>query len=356
MPKLNNVFFLLLALLLLASRSGFSQISVKSLFEEEDVLVIRIKGEVFELMKDRTGEPEYRPVTLSYTNNDSTEVSIPIRVKTRGNFRRQKGVCTYPPLLLNFSKENRMGTIFGQQDRIKLVMPCRGEQFVLHEYFTYKLYNLVTEKSFKVRLVQVILEDPRIKNKKSGPYYGILLEEEGQMAMRNQMVSVDRTLVRPDHTELKDFLNMAVFEYMIGNTDWSVQYRQNVKLIAKDSLSKPSTIPYDFDHAGIVGAPYAKPAAELLMSSTKERRFRGFCIKDITHFEDVLAHYNDIKEKVYAVYKDNPLLDDRYIHSTLKYLDGFYRLINDPKRLKEEFQYPCRENGTGHIIIKGLNN
>ena len=42
------------------------------------------------------------------------------------------------------------------------------------------------------------------------------------------------------------------FEYMIGNTDWSVEYLQNIKLATVDSNSAPITIPYDFDHAGIV--------------------------------------------------------------------------------------------------------
>ncbi len=149
---------------------------------------------------------------------------------------------------------------------------------------------------------------------------------------------------------------MAVFEYLIGNTDWSVQYRQNVKLIATDSLAKPFTVPYDFDHAGLVGAPYARPAAELQLSSIRERRFRGFCINNMAHFDNVISHYNNLKEDFYALYKNNSLLEPRYIKNAIQYLDEFYATLNNPKRLKEEFQYPCKEDGTGHIIIKGLRD
>ena len=78
-------------------------------------------------------------------------------------------------------------------------------------------------------------------------------------------------------TERDHFLKMAVFQFMIGNTDWSVPYLQNIKFITKDSTKAPLTVPYDFDHAGIVSAPYALPAEELEMSSVLERRYRGYC-------------------------------------------------------------------------------
>jgi hypothetical protein len=170
------------------------------------------------------------------------------------------------------------------------------------------------------------------------------------------MVSIDRQLVKPERTQADDFLTMAVFQYLIGNTDWSVQYRQNIKLIAPDTLAWPVTVPYDFDHAGIVGAPYAKPAEALQLSSTRQRRFRGYCISDMAHFENVITHYNKIKEELYSVYTSETLLDENYVKATLKYLDDFYKTINDPKKLKEEFQYPCRKDGTGNVVIKGLKN
>lgn len=161
-------------------------------------------------------------------------------------------------------------------------------------------------------------------------------------------------LVKPQQTNPDDFINMAVFEYLIGNTDWSVQYMQNVKLIAADSLSTPSTVPYDFDHAGIVGAPYAFPTPELELSSTRERRYRGYCIQNLKQFEVVAAKYNQLKQDLYKVYADNSFIEESYRKATLRYLDEFYETINDSKKLKNEFQYPCRADGTGNVVIKGL--
>ena len=48
----------------------------------------------------------------------------------------------------------------------------------------YKLYNLITPKSFKARLVKVTMDDA--SKKKIAPFYGILLEDEKQMAQRNK--------------------------------------------------------------------------------------------------------------------------------------------------------------------------
>lgn len=231
-------------------------------------------------------------------------------------------------------------------------MPCKGEEYLIREWLAYKIYNLVTPKSFRVRLVKVKLEDDR--NKKSpAPFYGILLEEEKQMARRNNAFIVEQPL-KPQQTQQDVFLNMTVFEYLIGNTDWSVQFLHNIKLMRKDSNSVPVVVPYDFDHSGIVNTPYAHPAEELQMKSVKERRYRGYCINDLKVFEPIIARYNQLKEEIYKIYTSCALLDEKYIKSTLQYLDEFYATINNPKTWQKEFSYPCDKNGTGNVVIKGL--
>jgi len=323
------------------------------LFDIEDVLEVTISGDVGDLMKDRGNDPQYHTLTLTYKTGGN-QVSIPVKVKARGNFRKAKENCTYPPLLLNFDKDSTENSLFTGQDKLKLVTPCRGDKYVVREYLVYKLYNQITPKSFNVRLVKVIFDDPDSKSKKDEPLYGMLIEEEEAMAKRNNSVSVEGKLTRPEQTKRDDFLNMAVFEYLIGNTDWSVQYMQNVKLIALDSSTTPSTVPYDFDHAGLVSAPYAHPAAELLLSSTRERRYRGFCMEDMNQFTKVINRFMERKEALYNVYTSSTLIDESYLKSTLKYFDDFYKTINEPKKLKHEFQYPCDPYGTGNVVIQGL--
>ena len=324
----------------------------KDLFESNEVLSIKISGNTSELINDRGEKPQYHPLTFSYFTKDTTEISMQVKMKTRGHFRKDKSNCTWPPLLINFTKKDMpLSSLFEGQDKLKLVMPCRGDEYVIREWLLYRLYNLVTPKSFRARLVRVTLED---KKKKQTSFYGILLEDEEQMARRNKAIIVERARLNPLNTEPNAFLTMAVFQYMIGNTDWSVQFQQNVKLLAKDSLGIPSTVPYDFDHAGLVNAPYAKPAEELEMNSVTERRYRGYCITDMKIYESVIALFNRLKKDFYSVYSDCSLLSEKNIKTATRYLDDFYSAINNPKALKEAFVYPCDKNGTGNVIIKGL--
>lgn len=328
-------------------------ISDKGLFDSDEILSISLKGNIRELLNDRGDDPTTHPITLSYLGKDSSEVSIPVQMKTRGHFRKLKGNCKYPPLQISFPNDvGKLSSLFNGQTKLKLVMPCVGDEFVIREWLVYKIYNLVTPKSFRTRLVRITLNDP--KNKKNpSPFYGFLIEDEKHMAVRNKATAVEQKL-RPEDANQDIFLTMAVFEYLIGNTDWSVQYLQNIKLLKSDSYAQLITVPYDFDHSGLVNAPYAHPAEELLMSSVQERRYRGYCIKNMKVFEKPIALFNGLKNDIYNLYTKSSLLDEKYIRSVTKYLDEFYKTINDPKSWQKDFSYPCDPNGTGNVVIKGL--
>jgi len=323
------------------------------LFDSDEILELTLRSDLKSVFKDRGDDPEYHPASLHF-QADGNEFKIPLKIKTRGHFRKIRGNCKYPPILLNFAKSSTpRNSVFYDQDKLKLVTPCQGDQYVIHEYLVYKLYNIITPKSFRARLIKVVYQDS-VKNKSSDPYFGILLEEEEQMAKRNNSASLKRDGIRPQATKKDDFLKMAVFQYMIGNTDWSVQYRQNIKLIFIDSKSVPSVVPYDFDHAGIVRAPYAHPAKELQLSSTLERRYRGYCISEMSQFAETFELFNNHKDDFYAIYRGNQLLSKSYQKGTLKFLDKFFETINDPEKARKEFSYPCDKSGTGNVVIKGL--
>jgi hypothetical protein len=342
---------LLLHLLILLPLAGSSQ---PGLFDSDTVLHIILTGDYKSLMSDRADQPDEHPLVIKY-NNGNAEISIPVSTRTRGHFRRTMGQCIYPPVLLLFNdvkaKEN---TLFSEQKKLKLVVPCKSDDYVIKEYMAYRIYNLVTPKSFKARLVKLSLEDPARK-KNPEPFYAMLLEEEDQMARRNGLIAVEKRL-SPVLTDPKTFLNMAVFEYMIGNTDWSVEYQQNIKLIAKDSTASPFTVPYDFDHSGLVDAPYASPAEQLKLSSVRERRYRGYCLTDLNEYNASFELFNKLKDQVYSLFESATYLSAGSKKSCIKFIDGFYAAINNPERVKKDFSYPCDPNGTGNIIIQGLGN
>lgn len=123
--------------------------SEKGLFESEDMLTITLSGKVREVLNSRSGKPKSIPLTLSYYKKDSSEMIIPVKVKTRGHFRRMRENCVYPPLLIEFSKdEKHLSSVFSEQRKLKLVMPCNDDKYLIREWLVYKIYNLVTPQKF----------------------------------------------------------------------------------------------------------------------------------------------------------------------------------------------------------------
>ncbi len=323
------------------------------LFDSDEILHLVLRGDMRKPLNDKSQDPKYYPLTLTYQTDDKSEKALSIEVKARGNFRRLMGNCTYAPLMLKFKKdESTKSSIFSGQKELKLVMPCRGDEYVIREWMVYKLYNLLTPLSFKVRLVNITLEREG-KSKKQESFYGFILENEKKLASRNGLVPFKRNL-NPRQTQVKEFQLLAVFEYLIGNTDWSVQYRQNIKLLNNDGAQLPIAVPYDFDHAGIVSAPYAKPAEGLKMKSVQERRYRGYCVDDFDDFLPTINQFKALKQEIYDLYSNEPLLEKDYREFTRKYLDDFFAVLDDEDGWRKDFAYPCDPKGTGNVVIKGL--
>lgn len=327
--------------------------SQDTFFDSDEIIEMTLRTDMKSLMKDRKEESNYHQAEIAYTAGGS-EMVIPLKVKTRGHFRKLSSNCKYPPLRLNFKKSvTPESSVFHGMDKVKLVTPCKGDEFVVREYLVYKIYNLITPRSFNVRLVKLTFENTS-DGEKTEPYYGMIIEEEKAMAKRNDAKTLKKIGLKPQAFIKNNFLEMAVFAYLVGNTDWSIQYLQNTKMMIAEGDRLPTIIPYDFDHAGIVRAPYAKPAPELLMSSIQERRYRGYCIENLSEYDEVLAKFNSLKQDIYSLYKDNPHLKEKYKGQTVKFLDKFYETINDPKKLSKAFKYPCDPHGTGRVVIKGL--
>lgn len=326
----------------------------KDLFDSEEPLEISLKGNISALFKDLKGKPEYHPFLLCSQPTTGQPEEIEVKVRTRGHFRREMGICSYPPLLLNFPNKGKNPGVFQGYDKLKLVMPCKGERFVLREYYVYKAFQILNPAGLKVRLVRLSLLDTAGKKQKTETLWGFLLEEEDALTARTGDLLVERDLIRPHQTSLDPFLLMAMFQLMIGNTDWSIEYRQNIYLLRKTESDKPVPMPYDFDHAGLVNAPYAKPAPELEMGTVTERRYRGFCIEDMEEYTSTLGKFRAQKNSLYSLYRDSRVLEEKDIKYSIQYLDEFFSLIDQPKKLHTMLSYPCVPGSTGKVIIKGL--
>ena len=288
---------------------------------------------------------DYRYALLSYKSKNGEEIPIELKVKTRGNRRSDPEVCSFPPIRLNFKKKGNLDNIFAGQDRLKLVTHCNSSkifnQYVLQEYLTYKHYSVLTDYSFLVRLLKVTYIDSAT-NKTKYERYGFLIEDEEMLARRNGMEVHKKKILHQDFCSRSELDVLTVFQYMIGNTDWSVSAFHNIKRIFRDdSTSLPIAVPYDFDYAGAIASHYAAPHESLSITNVRQRLFRGFC-RPQGEYEKTMTYFNEKKVEIYAVYENSDLLDDSNRKSMLKYFDRFYDIINNPKKIKTEINGACR--------------
>jgi len=306
-------------------------------------------------IKKSKEDSTYRSYVLYYKTKNDQYDSVDAKLKGRGNFRLRE--CFFPPLWLKISKHDAKGTPFVHNRKLKLVLPCENakqNELIVKEYLCYKIYEIISGYYFKSRMVNVALTEMRGKNERTFNIKGIFIEDMSDLTRRTHSKERKSLKLLPGALQDTSAIQLYLFEYLIGNTDWSVPYTHNIRILSFDDKTVPSVVPYDFDHSGIVDAPYAQPAEELLMKSVLERRYRGYCVTDLKVFEKTIALYNRLKNDIYSLFTKCSLLDAKYIKSITRYLDEFYATINDPKSWQKDFAYPCDKNGTGNVVIKGL--
>ena len=314
------------------------------LFQSDETLDMTLDMDIRKVLKDIGDNRNQHPAELSYLSQDGDTLKLPVRIQTRGHFRRDPMNCDFPPLRLNFSEKEAMNTIFEGQDKIKIITHCRSkgtqyEQNVLKEYLVYRLYNLFTDESYRVRLSNLTYSDTRGKRDTIFKM-AFLLEPTEQMAARIHGKLVEIKNVQQVQCDSLKTIRLSVFQYMVGNTDWSVPVPHNVDLVQYKPGVPPVVVPFDFDWCGLVDAPYAVPAENLGISDVKTRIYRGLC-REEADFERVFQEFRDKKEEVFQTI-ESVSLDDKELENVLLYVEQFYSTLDDPALIKIEFYDACR--------------
>ncbi|WP_096429230.1 hypothetical protein [Labilibaculum antarcticum] len=309
------------------------------LFASDSLLELSINTDLKALIKDVGNKNKYHKGRLSYLLGDSI-VSMIVELKTRGNFRKNRSICAFPPLNIKFNKAGSNYSLFHDNNKLKLVTHCqnrneRFEQMLMQEYLIYKAYNIFTPESFRVRLAKISYKDSEDKMKPITKF-AFFIEDFKQMAKRNGKITRYDTKVHQDRTNIGKVTKLAIFQYMVGNTDWGVPTLHNIKLISKTPTSRLITVPYDFDWASLVNAPYAIPNAKLDIQSIHDRLYRGYQ-RTAEELEYIFREFRIKKELLYDLYTSCPYLDDKEKERALNYFDEFYEIIDNPKSIKSEF-------------------
>jgi hypothetical protein len=337
--KKGLLLFLAFFYTLLSSAQAIDSIKF---FTDETVIDINLSTDI-KMLQDSKGDESYQEADVSFRFADSTTINEKIRIAARGHFRRE--FCNIPPLLLNF--KNAGSPKLSSLGKLKLVIGCGNnsgdEQLVFKEFLVYKMYNMLEEKSFRVRLVKITYKDTRNKMK-TYTQHAFFIEDDNDMAERNGCEKRDKAQFLSESTNREIMTKVAVFEYMISNGDWSVPNNHNIKLIyKKGETSLPIAVPYDFDHSGFVNAEYATPNEILGTETVTQRVYRGFP-RSMEELQACFDVFRAKKEAIQSLIINFQPLAARTRKGAADYINEFYRIINDRKQVQDIFIDNARTN------------
>jgi hypothetical protein len=340
-PKIVNLFLFLILLypqLYSQNKASFRE----QFFNDSSTLNVTLITNMSRLLsKNKRGI--VLPANFVAQLPDGRAVNDQIQVEIRGHFRHN--YCYIPPLKLLF-RYKQSSTLYSLKS-LKLVNQCKTsrdyEQGLLKEYIIYKIYNLLTDLSFRVRLLNLTFQDSSGR-KKSISEHAFLIEDIKDLANRTNCIEWDKGMLGTETTDRRQMTIVAVFEYMIGNTDWSVPANHNIKLVitGNDPVSRPFVIPYDYDFSGFVNTEYAAPDEKLGIENVRQRLYRGYP-RTMPELNDVLEIFRKQKAKIYATINGFDLLTGDTKADLTSYLNLFYETINDPQEIESVFIKEARK-------------
>ncbi|NLJ42849.1 MAG: type II toxin-antitoxin system HipA family toxin [Bacteroidales bacterium] len=313
-----------------------------TLFDSDDLFEIFLSFDITKYKREKMSD-DYLDAKLRYVENINDTVTKKIKVRPRGNIRRS-AICDFPPLMLNFQMKDPSDSKFAGINKLKFVTYCKlgFEDYILREYLVYKLYNVITDYSFRVRLFKINYINTA-KEKKPIVQYGFAIEPIRHLEKRTKTQEiiyggVTQRNLRPDMLD-----RAALFNYMIGNTDWSVPIGHNIQLLYQPGAPENEVnlpVPYDFDYAGIVNTDYAIPFESLPIQNTRQRLYMAVCRSDET-FMNTVNEFVQKKDALYRVINDFPYLNPRSKKDMTSFLDGFFALINKRNTILSYLKTDC---------------
>jgi len=333
---------------ILAGMTTSSRAENHLLFDSAENLDIILEFPVRTLLKRAKKKPVLQG-QLRYVDANGNEVAIDIDITTRGRSRLEH--CSFPPLSVFLNPDQVASTLFAGQKKLKIVTHCnRGSTYLryLHQEFgIYRTYNLVSEYSFRVRMLNVTYRD--IEQKRGDEVkLAFFIESDNEVARRLGMKKVTTKTIAPHQFDAAQTSIFELFQYMIANTDWAIKKGpgtenccHNGKVIAKpDAQDNWIVLPYDFDQAGIIETKYALPALGLGIRTVRHRLYRGRC-RHNDYLDQTIQLFNERREDI-ELANTPEALSNKARKSSLKYLDAFYKTINDPAKLKKQIVDVCR--------------
>ncbi|MBE9467314.1 MAG: hypothetical protein IMY72_03210 [Bacteroidetes bacterium] len=306
------------------------------LFSNDEMIDICLETDIEYLLNNRQENCTYQNAEIYYFDKyDCSKISLNIKIKPRGHFRLNPKYCEFPPIKFKFLENNIKDTIFRNQTTLKFVTHCNGDDYILQEYLIYKIYNIFTDFSFKVRLAEITYIDTK-NNYEPFTQYGFFIEKTKHMATRNNSVNVSINKVD------KDFLNynytslIYIFEYMIGNNDWDMDLGKNLKFLYSNDFKSYIPVPYDFDLSDVIHPDYPNISDIYGNGDIEKPKYRNLSRKknELTAIFNIFQ-YN--KNSILDLYAKFPFLISYNKKEIIDYYKQFYKEIHREKYIKKIF-------------------
>ena len=329
----------LFALLVLAA-----PLAAQGLFDDGEPLAIKLSFDFAALCREGSdvGCPD-ASATLRYVDSAGADHALPVWIRARGRWRNVAANCSMPPLSVIFG-DGTEGTIFAGQAMLPLTTHCKEhpaaqEQYVLKELLAYHIYNELTDKSMRVRLARVAYENtgrrPRVVER-----YAFFTEHFDSVAERTGGAFWPTETFDPRTADVGELAMLDLFEFMIGNTDWSLLRGHNVAHF-RAADGAVVAVPYDFDFSGIVNASYALPPPTLRIRRVTQRLYRGFCYPGLD-WAALFQRFEAKQESIGALIEQSPALDVEQRSEVRGYVASFYDIIGSEERRQDEVVDQCR--------------
>ena len=305
------------------SKNPLKKQSIFQYIQNQPTIRIELSANLDSLLKNKLSPYETKGRIL--LQDDSTLLSMSVKVTVRGKFRRR--TCDFPPLLLDFPKDDLKDAGFKKSDKYKLVTHClntkNAKTYLLKEYLIYKLYQELDSTGYGVSLFPITYRD--VDSGREFDSYGFLIESNSELKDRLggkwcDCLGIHTDSINPYYKELVHF-----FQYMIGNRDMNMHIEHNVRFIEGGPFNMKVPIPYDFDFSDFVKTPYAFPD----QSVTFDRSTLALG-KDEDQFEKVLSLFLQKKEAFLSIINNFDLLPKRHRRKSRSFVRDFYRLIDRP--------------------------
>ena len=307
-------------------------------FQDQNPLSMQLRFSTRDIKKN-TNDSTYITSTLIIQNKERSWDTLKIKLRARGNHRRQN--CYYAPLKVKLKKKVTKETMFEGTTKLKLVLPClfqKGKNdLVLKEYMAYKLYEIISPYHFKTRLANIEFKEEIRSRIKKHNLKAILIEDIDKVAQRHNGRSMKRKVHPLQQHDLTSLEN-SFFQYLIGNTDFSTRGGHNQKLLYVDN--KYVSIPYDFDMSGLVNAPYASVSGmeniKGNITEVTQRAYKGYK-RDYKLLQEVRQKYIASKDEIFAVidglkpFFKNPLL----LAEAKDYIEDFFEIMESDKKFEK---------------------